>query len=231
MQRGAEWLELQAGVPELKQWEHLVSRLLEREALREGLLYAQVTGGAAPRLHVPPTPPTPNFFAYARAYRFPRAADVHQGFRAVTAPDQRWARCDLKTTMLLPAVVAKRDAARRGASEVLFVGEGELLREGASSNVVIVEGGSLVTPPQTQHLLPGITRPLIGQIAAEAQLVLREEPIPVERMLRAAEVFIVSTAALLMPVVEVDDQPIGDGKPGPIAADLAARLRARWELP
>lgn len=224
MRLGAAQLGL-AGAPDDAAWDRIAAALLERDGVQEGLMYAQLTGGTAPRRHVPQRTPEPTFFAYIRPHRFPRPAEVAEGIGAITVPDPRWSRCDLKTTMLLPAVWAKREAARRGAVEALFTSEEGEVREGGSSNVLLVEGGSLVTPEQTRHLLPGITRPLIGRIAAAAGIEMRSEPVTLERLHAADEVLVVSTAILLMPVVRVDDRPIGDGRPGPVGADLARRVR------
>lgn len=229
MRAGAGEMEL-VGAPGDAAWSRIAEQLIEREGTREGLLYAQLTGGTAPRGHVPDETPEPTFFAYLRPHRFPRADEVSRGIRTITVPDMRWGRCDLKTTMLLPAVWAKRQARRRGAAEALILGGGGALREGGSSNVLLVEDGSLVTPEQTQHLLPGITRPLIGAIASEAGIDMRSEPVTLERARAAEELIVVSTAILVMPVVAVDDEPVAGGSSGPIGRDLAERLRRRWRL-
>jgi D-alanine transaminase len=230
LRAGAGELGLREGAPDEARWAEIAGTLIGREGLQEGLIYAQLTGGVAPRLHVVEPPPPPRFWAYLQPYRFPRAADVERGIRAVTVSDLRWGRCDLKTTMLLPAVLAKREAARAGAGEALFTSDDKRLREGASSNVIAVEGRTLVTPEQTRHLLPGITRPLIGRIAAEAGFEMQAEDLPADRATAADELFIVSTAALVMPVTQLDEVPIGGGRPGPVAMELAARLRAAWGL-
>ncbi|MBM4363509.1 MAG: aminotransferase class IV, partial [Deltaproteobacteria bacterium] len=152
------------------------------------------------------------------------------GIAAITHPDLRWARRDLKTTMLLPAVLAKRAAKDRGAAEALLVGEDGLVHEGASSNVMIVEGGAVITPAQDSTLLPGTMRLLLTEVAREASVPLRSEPLPLERLRAASEVFVTSSSQLAMPVVSLDGQPIGGGVGGPVARDLARRLRARLEL-
>ena len=196
----------------------------------EGLLYAQLTGGSAPRQHLPRHRPRPRFFAYLLPFRFPRADATARGMALQSFTDPRWSRCDLKTTMLLPGVLAKRDAAARGAEEALFVGPDGSVREGASTNVFLVEDDRLMTPVQSRHLLPGITRPLVAQLAAEMGRTVAHETVPLSRLLKAAEVFVTSTTLLVMPVVRIDDRPIGNGEAGPVARELAERLRARLEL-
>jgi D-alanine transaminase len=227
MKRAAPEIGCEAGVPSLTEWERLVAELLAREPVDEGLLYAQVTGGAAPREHVPESPPVPTFFAYVTAFRFPRDADVERGIPAVTLEDIRWIRRDLKTTMLLPAVLAKREARRRGAQEALYVGPTDLVHEGASSNVFAVEGTALVTPAQSTRLLPGTMRPLVSEVAKEAGFHVENGEIPLSRLAAAAEVFVTSSSQLVMPVISIDGKTVGDGRGGLVARDLARRLRAR----
>jgi D-alanine transaminase len=230
MQRAAPLLGLEAGVPHLAEWERLVCELLVRAPVVEGLLYAQVTGGAAPREHVPSAAPKPTFFAYVTPFRFPRDAEVLRGVRAVALPDIRWGRRDLKTTMLLPAVLAKREARRREADEALLVGNQGYVNEGASSNVFIVEGKALVTPEQSSDLLPGTMRPAVIEVAREAGFEVASAPISIERLRAADEVFVTSSSQLVMPVLFVDGRPVKDGRAGPVARELARRLRVQFAL-
>lgn len=230
MRAGALPIELGGGVPNEETWQRRVAELVREEQLDEGLLYAQLTGGSAPRQHLPQSRPKPRFFAYLLPFRFPRSEATARGITLQSFADPRWARCDLKTTMLLPGVLAKRDAAARGAGEALFVGSDGNVREGASTNVFCVEGDRLITPAQSQHLLPGITRPLVAQLAAESGRSVTSEAVPLSRMLNASEVFVTSTTLLVMPVLRIDDRAIGNGHAGPVARELAERLRARLEL-
>lgn len=230
MRTAATVLGLAPGVPPLETWEARVAELITHDGVDEGTVYAQLTGGVAPRIHTPPSPVAPRFWAYVRSLRFPRAERVERGVTAVTVPDLRWGRCDLKTTMLLPAVLAKREAAARGANEAILVGPDDLVHEGASSNVFLVEGNAVVTPPRGDHLLPGITRPLALEIAAAAGYRAREEPIAVPRLRAATELFITSTTNLAMPVVRLDGAPVGSGETGPVARAIAAGLRRRLGL-
>jgi D-alanine transaminase len=230
MERAAKELGLDSGVPPLPEWETLVKELTTREGVADGLLYAQVTGGAAPRDHVPPGEVGKTFFAYLTPFRFPTDADVVRGIRAVTLLDLRWRRRDLKTTMLLPSVLAKREARRRGAAEAILVGQAGEVYEGASSNVFIVEPGAIVTPAQSTNLLPGTMRPLVVEVAREAGLDARGEPVSLDRLRGASEVFVSSTSNLVMPVVRLDEAAVGSGEAGPVARDLAERLRRRLGL-
>lgn len=230
MKRAAPEIGCESGVPELADWERLVGELLTCEPVTEGLLYAQVTGGAAPREHVPEGAPAPTFFAYVTEFRFPRDRDVEKGVSAITLPDIRWARRDLKTTMLLPAVLAKREARRRGAQEALYVGPTDIVHEGASSNVFAVEGTALVTPAQSTRLLPGTMRPLVAEVAKQAGFHVENGEIPLSRLAASAEVFVTSSSQLVMPVVSIDGKTVGDGRGGSVARDLARRLRVRLDI-
>ncbi|MBK8995073.1 MAG: aminotransferase class IV [Myxococcales bacterium] len=230
MSDSAKLLGIESGVPLPERWRDIARELREREQLGEGLLIAQVTGGTAPRTHLPAEPPEPSFFAYLRPFHFPRGDEVARGIRAITRPDVRWALSDLKTSMLLPAVMARREAAARGAAEALFVGEDGNVREGAASNVFLIEHDRLLTPARSHHLLPGLTGPLVEGLARRLGLEVGAAEIPVERLLRAGEVFVTSTTLLVMPVVAIDGHAVGAGCPGPRSEALAALLREAWKL-
>jgi D-alanine transaminase len=204
--------------------------LVREEEVREGLLYVQLTGGAAPRSHVVGSSCRPTYIAYLRPHRYPRAADVEQGISAVTVADERWGHCDLKTTMLLPAVLARRRAAERGADEALLVGADGHIREGASTNLFVASAGQLLQPPDSRHMLPGTVRAVAVRLAAECGIEVQTGPVDVDLLVRSDEAFTTSTSQLVMPLVEVDDRPIGGGSAGPIAVELARRLRAEFEL-
>jgi D-alanine transaminase len=230
MQRGAKELGLEGGVPSLSEWEGICSELIRVEGLSDGLLYAQVTGGAAPREFVPAAEPERTFFAYLSPFTFPTDAQVVRGIRAISVRDLRWSRRDLKTTMLLAAVLAKREALRSGANDAILVGPSEEVYEAASSNVFSLEGRTLLTPAQTANLLPGTMRSVVADVAREAGLDARGEPLTLERLRKADEVLVTSTSQLVMPVVELDGEKVGAGVAGPVARDLAARLRVRFGL-
>jgi D-alanine transaminase len=161
-----------------------------------------------------------------RPHRFPRGDGVLLGIRAVTHPELRWARCDLKTTMLLGSVLAKRAAAARGASEAIFVGPDGTVHEGASSNVFVVERGRVSTPPQSAQVLPGVTRPIVMALAAKAGLTVEEVPLSHDRLQRADEV-----STLDQPDRDTDrlpdGAPIGWAPVGSCRARAPDALRAR----
>jgi D-alanine transaminase len=229
MRAGADRIGL-GTAPSDEEWETIVAALTKADPIDSALLYAQLTGGSAPRSHLPAQRPATTFFAYLRAHTYPGPEAVRAGITAVTTPDLRWAHCDIKTTMLLPAVLAKAEAKRRGADEAIFVSEDGQMREGSSSNAFIVEDGVVVGVPQTSHILPGITRTLMEQACSGTNTELRAEPISVDRMMSADELFITSTSRLVMPVLSVDDRSIAGGSAGPVAEKLAAQMRRDFEL-
>ena len=229
MQTAAREIGLGPGVPDLAGWRVIVAELHRREPHHSAILYAQVTGGTAPRSHVPATAPDPLFFAYLRRYSFPRLAETVRGIAAITLPDPRWQRRDLKTPMLLPAVLARRDALARGAEEAIFVGQDGLVNEGAVSTVFAVHGRTVATPPANQRILEGISTRVVEEICRDAGVAFSVRPLPLADLRRADELFIASTTALLMPVVRLDGDPVGSGGPGKLTLDLASRFqRVFW---
>lgn len=148
------------------------------------------------------------------------------GVALITVPEQRWAHNELKTVNLLPRILAFDDARAKGAAEALWVSEDGAVWEGLSCNVFAVEGGALLTPPLGPHVLAGVTRGAILELAPAAGLVVREQRLPRRDLLRADEVFIASSTREIVPVVRIDDETVGGGRPGPRTLDLHARYRA-----
>ncbi|HEY8194658.1 MAG TPA: D-amino-acid transaminase [Hyphomicrobium sp.] len=206
---------------------HVVGEVIKRNRVRNGIVYLQVTRGAGPRDFALPdaeTPPT--LVVLARAQRRGWADELaKKGIAVKTMPDNRWARCDIKTVMLLPAVLAKDAARRDGAREVWFIDASGTITEGASSNAwIVTSGGVLVTHQLDVHVLPGITRATVSDVAKAEGLKIEQRPFTLAEALKAREAFVTSATNTVMPVVTIDGKPIADGRPGP----LAQRLRARF---
>ena len=208
-------------------------RLLDANGLTDGeaLCYTQLTRGAAPRAHAYPaadTPPT--LYAFAQRIDPPDALRV-RGATAVTYPDLRWARCDLKTVNLLPNVMAKQAAAAAGAFEAVLVRDGVVTEASHSSAFAVADGG-LRTHPLGPRILPGVTRAVVLELAAALGIPAREEAVTLDELRAADEVFVASTTADVMPVVALDGAPVGGGTPhagapGPVARALAGALARR----
>jgi D-alanine transaminase len=206
--------------------------LVRRNRLRDGLLYLQVTRGAVRRDHVIPSdPPRPTLIMTIRPYD-KAAAERRRttGIAVATFPDERWGRCDIKTTQLLPNLLAKTDARRAGAYEAWLVDRDGFVTEGASTNAWIVDAeGRLITRELSHAVLPGVTRRVILEVAAEAQLPVSERKFTPKEAMAAREAFISSATGAAVPVVSIDGKPVGDGKPGPVTrriAELYARRSA-----
>jgi D-alanine transaminase len=207
---------------------HVALELVERNALARGdaTIYVQVTRGAAPRTHAFPPASTPATIYIATApLTRPHALHEH-GAAAITTPDVRWARCDIKSVNLLPNVLAKQQAVQAGAAEAIFVRDGAIT-DAASSNVFAVIDDELRTPPLTNYLLPGVTRRVVLDLAAELGLAVREQPIFVRDLPRAAELFVTATTVDVLPVRQLDGRAIGAGVPGPITRRLQAAFAER----
>jgi D-alanine transaminase len=210
-------------------FETVLPELVERSGLVDGMVYVQVTRGSAPRDFVFPRPPHPTVLAYARAKMLPSEAEIFAGTVLYPVEDMRWARCDIKSTNLLAAVLAKEEAKEAGADEALFLDPEGLVREGGSSNVFAVLDGVLRTHPLSSRILGGITRLHVIEIAREMGYEVEERAFPVAEITSRApagcEVFTASTLKDMLPVVRVGSVAVGDGRPGPVTLAVLDRFR------
>lgn len=202
--------------------------LLERNGLQAGeaTVYLQVTRGTAPRTHAFPSVATPATVYLSTARFHPLLELQRVGAAAITLPDIRWSRCDLKTVNLLPNVLGKQQAAEAGAFEAIFLRDGAVT-EGASTNVFGVIDGEIRTFPSCTYILSGITRAVVLELIAERGLPFRETPILAGELPRLQELFVTGTTTDVQPIVRLDGRPIGDGAPGPITALLQEALLAQ----
>jgi D-alanine transaminase len=199
----------------------VMARLVERNRVRDGLLYLQVTRGVAPRDFRFPGGTKSTLVMTTR--RNPPAPDDPAGVSVITVPDQRWARRDIKTTGLLAQVLAKQAAAAAGAFEAWMIDDAGFITEGASSNAWIVDAaGVLVTRQPDRSILHGVTGNTIEYLAGLLQLRVERRPFTCAEALAAQEAFITSATTFCRPVVRIDGREIGDGQPGPVARRLRA---------
>ena len=208
----------------------VADRLLAESGLTTGeaTFYVQVTRGAAPRSHSFP-PPGTSPTVYATVNPFMPADDLRtRGARAVTIPDTRWLRCDLKTLQLLPNVLAKQAALEAGALDALMIRDG-VVTEGSHTNVFGVVKGVLQTHPANNLILPGVTRRLVLEIARDIGIATREHPIGAAEIGGLDELFLAGTTTDIMPIVAVNGARIGSGTPGALTKQLAAHLRTRLD--
>lgn len=210
----------------------IATRLLRENGHDSGhaTVYIEITRGAAPRAHVFPaagTPPT----VYLTTNPFKDAAAVRQaGAKAITQPDVRWLRCNIKTVQLLPNVLAKQAAAEAGAFEAILIRENGTVTEGTHSNLFAVLEGEIRTHPANNYILPGITRAVVLELAAELGMTVREEAITEQELGACDELFLTGTTTDVMPVVSLDGRLVGTGEPGPIAMKLYEGLVARMGM-
>jgi D-alanine transaminase len=211
----------------------VIGEVVRRNRVSDGIVYMQVTRGAGPRdFSLPGADILPTLVVLARAQRRGWADELAKtGIAVKTMPDNRWGRCDIKTVMLLPAVLAKDAARRDGAREVWFVESQGAITEGASSNAWIVTAeGVLVTRKLDSNILPGITRAGVADVAASERLKVEERPFSVKEAFQAREALLTSAKNTVMPVVAIDGQQIGEGRPGPIAQRLRSRFHQVAEI-
>ena len=200
---------------------------IERAGFPETLIYIQISRGTAPRTHEFPPEPAPTVVMTFKECLRPDETLWQRGVCAITSEDQRWGRCDIKSVSLLPNVLAKQKAAAAGAFEALLVDRGGRVTEGASTSSFCVVGGVLKTPPSGPHILPGITREVILELADELEIPVREDFSALSEYLAAEEVFLCGTATEVMPVVAIDGAAIGGGRPGPLTTLLRTAFLRR----
>ncbi len=203
------------------EWKNVFARLMEEHGTRDQSIYLQITRGVAPRDHAFPPDAVPTVFAYAQPLKYPPAEQLAEGVAAVTTADIRWQRCDIKAIALLANALLRQQAIEQGAAEAILVRDG-LMTEGAASNIFIVSGERLVTPPKGPYILPGITRDLVVEIARANRIACEEKPVTIEMLRTANEVWLTSSTKEILPITRVDGRAVGNGKPGPMHARLFA---------
>ena len=193
---------------ELQEWTDILSRLVAEHGGARCGLYLQLTRGVQQsRSHVSVPGVQPTRFAMVI-----QPNEGARGMRVITLPDTRWHNCEIKAITLLANVMYQQEARRQGADEALLVRDG-LLTEGAASNVFVVCGTQVRTPP-LEGILPGITRQVLLEILHHHQVDCQERPIPVEQLARADEIWLTGSTLQVAPVLAVDGHPVGNGEPG-----------------
>ncbi|HBT97301.1 MAG TPA: D-alanine aminotransferase Dat [Desulfobulbaceae bacterium] len=206
-------------------------RLLSENGLTgAATVYLQITRGRAPRQHAFPQPPPPlTIYAAVRPFDERRLrAQQERGIAAITLPDNRWARCDIKTTALTANVMANQEAVERGADEAIFIRDGALL-EGSHSNIMAVTDGELRTAPLSNSILPGITRQAVLELCRELGITVREMPVFQNEIPKLTELMALSTTFEVTPVVTLDGQAVAEGLPGVTTKRLGRALRQTVE--
>ena len=193
------------------------------------LLYVQVTRGVEPeRNHVPKPGVPPTVFACVSPLAAMSATLIERGTSAITAQDLRWSRCDIKTTSLLGNVLHRWQAADAGATESILLRNG-WVTEGSTSSTHVVKEGGLLTPPQTNAILPGTTRSVLFELAARAGVASERRPVAEAELRAADEILIASAGGGIRAVTMLDGKAVADGKPGPVFRAIHAGFRATMQ--
>lgn len=226
LQHGLDALRIEydsAGLPEMH------ARLIAENGLDTedvAIVYLQITRGVAPRTHhFPPAGTPPTVYAFAQAYHRPDAARWERGYEAITVPDRRWARVDIKSIGLLPNVLAQQAAVDAGVEDALFLNDGVAI-EGTHNNVFAVFDGVVTTHPATHQILHGIVREYVIELAREQGIPVEERPVFLEEMREADEIFFTGTTTEVRATVRLDGRPVGDGRVGPVAKALYEAFQA-----
>jgi D-alanine transaminase len=203
------------------QWARLVAEVVARNPWDDQAVYFQITRGVAKRDHAFPAGVAPTVFIMSNPLTTPSREALDTGVPAVTAADNRWARCNIKSTSLLANVLLKQLAADAGASETILLRD-EFLTEGSASNVFIARAGLLLAPPKSHLILPGITYDLVLELAAAHGVPHEVRPVTEFELRNADEILVTSSNREVQPVNALDGKPVGDGRPGPVFRRLHA---------
>jgi len=205
----------------------IVQAANRRSEFPNASIYVQVTRGVQPRRHAYPRDLTPTVLVTVRDIAPMLERINFAGESALTMPDLRWRRCDVKSTNLLPNVLAHTQAIEQGAHEAILVDSDGCITEAASMSVFCVEQGVLLTTPLGPAILPSITRQFVIEVAQDEGLPFREERVPLGRWRAAQEMMFASTSHEVCPITLLDGQPVGDGRPGPITRRLMAAFKEK----
>lgn len=199
--------------------EVMMEELIAKNSLETGIVYMQFTRGTSPRNHVfPGAGVEPTFVAYTRAVARPEQA-MESGVRTILDEDIRWLRCDIKSLNLLGNLLSKQKAAEAGCFEAILH-RGETVTEGSHSNISLIKDGVIITHPADNLILNGITRQKVLELCGKGQISFEERAFSLDELFAADEVFSSGTTVEVMPVVEVEGKPVGNGEPGPVTRNL-----------
>jgi len=209
-------------------WRALVARLIEANEAAGTLardahanFYVQVTRGVAPRAHAFPAAATPTVFAMVNPLKLPGVAQREHGVRCVTAEDKRWLNCDIKSTSLLGNCLLRTLATEQDCAEAILVRDGELT-EASASNVFVVKNGTVLAPPKSHLILPGITYDVVLEILRANAIPHEIRPVKEGELRSADEVWVTSSSREVLAITTLDGKPVGPGRPGPIGLKVYA---------
>jgi D-alanine transaminase len=206
------------------EWCQVMSRLIKNNPVNDQSLYLQVTRGVSERDHAIHLARNPTVFAMSNPVP---QRNFTAGIAAITCEDIRWKLCNIKAITLLPSILLRHQALQSGATEAILLKNGKVT-EGAASNVFIVTGDKIKTPPKDGSLLPGITRDLVVELLQQEGIVCEESVLTEKELVNADEIWITSSTWEIVPVIKLDNRPVGNGQPGKFwqqAMDIYTRFK------
>ena len=204
-----------------REWTELITDLIKRNTAEDQYLYLHITRGVAKRDHAFPNPAVqPTVFMMSNPLLTPPAALLASGVGAISAPDNRWLRCDIKAISLLPNVLLRQMSIDAGCVETILIRDDSFLTEGAASNIFIVKNGVLLAPPKDNLMLPGVTYDVLLEIAAANSIPFEVRKIAKDEIFNADELLLTSSTKEVLAVTTLDNKPVGNGKPGVMFAKL-----------
>ncbi len=216
--RSLKELDLNAPVTDAKM-EEIHRELIRANDVNEGLIYVQITRGAADRSFIFPVGVKSSLVLFSQKMKLIETVESNNGIKIISIPDIRWGRRDIKTVQLLAPSMGKMAAKAAGADDAWLVEDG-FVTEGTSNNAYIVKGGKIITRELSHDILHGITRAAVLRFAREAQMEVEERAFTIDEAVQADEAFITSTSTFVCPVVEIDGEKLGNGAPGPVVKRL-----------
>lgn len=206
-----------------------VTETLSHSEVSEGLIYIQITRGAARRTHYFPETASANMLVYVEEFQDPYAGIRETGVSAITYPDIRWGRNEIKVTSLLANCLAAQAAREAGASESILIDATGFVTEGSHTSVFAVREGKVVVSPAAPNILPGITKRQVLSLAGQGGIELMEGKLSREDLWKVDEVFLTGTPEEILPAVIIDGRPVGGGTVGPVTRKLQQTFRASLE--
>ena len=197
------------------QWRSHIYQLIDAQPFEDQGVYFQVTRGVAKRDHAFPKGAEPTVFMMSNPLTNPPQAQIETGAAAVSAQDNRWLRCDIKSISLIGNVLLRQLSAQQGAAETILFRDGKLT-EASASNVFIVKRGVIQSPPKSNLILPGVTYDVVVELARANGLALEFKDVPQADVRAADEVWVTSSSKEVLAIIELDGKRIGDGRPGPV---------------
>lgn len=203
------------------EWRDIILQLVAKQAFEDQGVYFQVTRGVAKRDHAFPKDAVPTVFLMANPLVTPAKELVERGVAAVSAADDRWLHCDIKSISLIGNCLLRQVSADAGATETILFRDGRLT-EASASNVFVVKGGVILSPPKSNLILPGITYDVIFELAQGAALPFAYRDVSRDEVFTADELWATSSSKEVLAVVTLDGKPVGDGRPGPVFRKMHA---------